>query len=67
MPITVTYDQVDSAVPLAEDDLGVRIVKAHVIFPQIAAAVMAYMFNEDGTLTDAFKADLVAIDCSAFS
>lgn len=49
-----------------EDDLGVRIVKAHVIFPQIATAVMEYMYNADGTFTDAFKAQLAGIDCSAF-
>lgn len=58
-----TYEEIDAAVVLPEDDLGVAIVKAHVIFPQIATAVMEYMFNEDGTLTTAFAADIAAITC----
>lgn len=66
MPISVTFAEIEAAVPLPEDDLGVKIVKAHVIFPQIATAVMAYMFNPDGTFTAAFIADLAGIDCSAF-
>lgn len=61
--ITVTHAQVDAAIVQPEDDLGVAIVKAHVIFPQIATAVMEYMFNEDGTLTTAFAADIAAITC----
>lgn len=67
MPIGLTHAEVEAAVPLPEDDLGVRITKAHVIFPQIATAVMAYMFNPDGTFTTAFTADLAGIDCSAFT
>lgn len=67
MPIAVTHAQVEAAVIKPEDDLGMRIVKAHVIFPQIAAAVMAYMYNPDGTLTAAFKADLAGINCTAFT
>lgn len=66
MASPVTFAQVDAAVVLPEDDLGVAIVKAHVIFPQIATAVMEYMFNADGTLTAEFIADIAAIDCSAF-
>jgi len=67
MPISVTLAEVEAAVVLPGDDLGVAIIKAHVIFPQIATAVMRYMFNEDGTLTAAFAADLAGIDCSAFT
>lgn len=67
MPSPVPPSRFLGAVPSASGSVCDKFQKAFKIFPQALSDWFSYAYNEDGSFTDAFKADVCAINCAALA
>lgn len=64
MPNPVKPSDLKSCIPATSGSLCDKLVKVLTVFPQLVYNFYSYIYNEDGTFTDEFKADLCGMDCS---
>lgn len=65
MPSPISPSLFQSLIPSAGGAICDKLLKALFTFPAKFHEFYAWMYNEDGSFTDAFKTDVCAIDCAS--
>lgn len=67
MSSPVRPSQLQAVIPSASGSVCDKFQRAFKTFPQLVSNWFSYAYNEDGSFTDAYKADVCAIDCAALA
>jgi len=64
MPSPITPSQLQALIPTASGSTCDKLIRVLFTLPSRLVDWYQYVYNEDGTFTDAFKADLCSINCA---